>query len=144
MALEVRPAQHADVAQCMRIRVATLGSLVIGRPPPYPGYVEESESSMHQDLGKKPSIYHLKVIDAEDETEVLAYAKWELYEQGRPDLEQLQKALTEPDEEPAKDDFGALRRAATQYFCSRNGEMGKSPHLRESPESGEDLCRVQR
>lgn len=135
MTLEVRLTEHADVAACIAIRIATLGSLVIGRPPPYPGYVEESETSMHNDLDTKPHVYHLKVVDSEHDTEVLAYAKWEVYEQGRPDLEQLQKALTEPDDEPASDQFGALSRAATQYFCSRNGEMGKFPHLRESPES---------
>lgn len=97
MALEVRAVEHADIGQCMSIRVASLGSLVIGRPPPYPGYVEESEVSLHDDLkGEKPYIHHLKVVNPGSKTEeVLAYAKWEVYKHGRPDLERLRQPPTD-------------------------------------------------
>lgn len=128
MALVVRPVEHADVAQCIGIRVDTLGSLVIGRPPPYPGYVEAAEASLHKDLDNKPPhVRHLKVVDTENEAEVVAYAKWEIYPQGRPDLENLKKPMRQADKEV--DQFGLLREAAHDYFCSRNGEMGKLPHI---------------
>lgn len=96
--------------------------------------MEESEASLHDDLkGEKPYIHHLKVVDPGSKTvEVLAYAKWEVYKHGRPDLERLRQPPT--DEEPAKvDEFGELRAVARRYFSSRNGEMGKSPHIREVP-----------
>ncbi|KAI9710537.1 MAG: hypothetical protein M1820_002673 [Bogoriella megaspora] len=127
MTLVVRSIEHADVAQCVNIRVASLGSLVIGRPPPYPGYIEEQEASIHRDLKYKPHVYHLKVVDTENDKVVMAYAKWETYERGRPDLEKLRQPMEQSEKEV--DQFGQLRDAAHNYFCSRNGEMGKDPHM---------------
>jgi hypothetical protein len=119
------------VAQCIEIRVASLGSLVIGRPPPYPGYVQEAEASVHRDLDKNsPHVRHLKVVDAENEAEVIAYGKWEVYPRGRPDLDKLGQPMDDADKQV--DRYGMLREAAHEYFCSRNGEMGKHPHLRKS------------
>lgn len=130
MPLVVQPVDHADVARCVDIRVASLGSLVIGRPPPYPGYVEDQEASLHNDLDSSAHVHNLKVVDTEDSREVVAYAKWEIYEHGRPDLEKLRQPMKNSDAEV--DQFGLLREAAHDYFCHRNGEMGKHPHLRES------------
>lgn len=133
MTLEVRPVEHADVAQCVGIRVASLGSLVIGRPHPYPGYVQEQEASLHNDLDDyddNSHVRHLKVVDTENEREGMAYAKWEIYEKGRLDLDKLRQPIKQSDLEV--DQFGRLREAAHEYFCRRNGEMGKHPHLRES------------
>lgn len=131
MTLEVRPVEHADVAQCVGIRVASLGSLVIGRPHPYPGYVQEQEASLYNDLdGNNSHVRHLKVADTENEEEVMAYAKWEIYEKGRLDLDKLRQPIKQSDLEV--DQFGRLREAAHEYFCRRNGEMSKHPHLRES------------
>ncbi|KAI0023919.1 hypothetical protein F4780DRAFT_776149 [Xylariomycetidae sp. FL0641] len=128
MSLVVRPVEHADVAQCVGIRVASLGSLVIGRPPPYPGYVEEQEASLHRDLERKPPhVRHLKAVDPDDEREVVAYAKWEVYEHGRPDLDRLRDVPRRA--EPDVDQYGRLREAADEYFSRRNGEMGKYPHI---------------
>ncbi|KAH8903016.1 hypothetical protein BR93DRAFT_940938 [Coniochaeta sp. PMI_546] len=127
MPLVVRPVEHADVAQCVALRVASLGSLVIGRPPPYPGYVQESEASVRNDLDNRPFVHHLKVVDPENETEVMAYGKWEVYPDGRPDLEKLRKPMDQADKEV--DHYGLLREAAHDYFCTRNGEMGKRPHI---------------
>ena len=118
------------MAKCVSIRVASLGSLVIGHPPPYPGYVEEQEALLHNDLDNNPHVHHLKVVDTENEGEVVAYAKWEVYKHGRPDLEKLREPMKKSDEKV--DQFGLLREAAHDYFCRRNGEMGKHPHLRES------------
>jgi hypothetical protein len=130
MPLVVLAVEHADVAKCVSIRVASLGSLVIGHPPPYPGYVEEQEALLHKDLDNSPHVRHLKVVDTENEGEVVAYAKWEVYKHGRPDLEKLREPMKISDQKV--DQFGLLREAAHDYFCRRNGEMGKHPHLRES------------
>lgn len=132
--LVVRPVQHTDVSQCVGIRVATLGSLVIGRPPPYPGYVEEAEAAIHDDLDSEPPhVRHLKVVDPDDADQVKAYAKWEIYKEGRPDLENLRKLQNAS--EPTEDEFGKLRKAAHEYFSTRNGKMGEHPHLCEFHQS---------
>lgn len=131
--LLVRPVQHADIATCADLRTATLGSLVIGRPPPFPGYKEDQMASIKNDLDNKPHVYHLKVVDTESDDEMIAYAKWEIYTHGRPDLEGLKQPM---DEESRKvDQYGRLREAAHEYFCTRNGEMGKHPHIRELDEN---------
>ncbi|CAG8974598.1 hypothetical protein HYALB_00004396, partial [Hymenoscyphus albidus] len=117
----------ADVTDCIGSRTASLGSLVIGRPPPYPGYVEEQEASLHKDLDQSPHVHHLKVVDSENGGEAFAYAKWEVYEHGRPDLVKLREPMKQSDKEV--DQFGLLREAAHEYFCHRNGEAGKRPHL---------------
>lgn len=90
---------YADVHQCVSLRVASLGSLVIGCPPPYPGYIEESEASVHNDLENKPHVRHLKVVEPEDEGNIMAYAKWEIYKNGRPDLEQLRQPMKQSGKE---------------------------------------------
>jgi hypothetical protein len=129
--LVVKPVEHADVAQCIAMRVAALGSLVIGRPPPYPGYVEGAEAAVRANLDDPDSfVRHLKVVNLANEGEIMAYAKWELYPDGRSE-ENLEK-LKEPvsNEDMKVDQYGALREAAHDYFCSRNGEMGRRPHLR--------------
>lgn len=129
MPLVVRPVEHADVAQCVSLRVASLGSLVIGRPPPYPGYAQESEASVRNDLDTRPFVHHLKVVDPANEGEVMAYGKWEVYPEGRPDLEKLREPMDPADMEV--DQYGLLRKAAHDYFCTHNGEMGKHPHIRK-------------
>ncbi|KAB5566775.1 hypothetical protein GE09DRAFT_746265 [Coniochaeta sp. 2T2.1] len=127
MPLVVRPVERSDVTQCIALRVASLGSLVIGRPPPYPGYVQEAEAAVHNDIDSRPFVHHLKVVDPEKEHEVIAYGKWEVYPGGRPDLDQLHKPMDLASREV--DQYGSLREAAHNYFCAHNGEMGKRPHL---------------
>jgi hypothetical protein len=85
---------------------------------------------LHNDLDNKPYVRNLKVVDPEDEDEIMAYAKWEVYPKGRPDLDKLRQPMPKSDKQV--DDFGRLREAAHEYFCTRNGEMGKHPHLRKS------------
>jgi hypothetical protein len=125
--LVVQPATHADVHQCIALRVASLGSLVIGRPPPYPGYAADAKASLHNDIDNKPYVHNLKVVDPESPDEVIAYGKWEVYPHGRPDLDKLAEPMAEADKKV--DEYGRLREAAHEYFCHRNGEMGKRPHL---------------
>ncbi len=129
--LVVKPVEHADVSQCIAIRIAALGSLVIGRPPPYSGYVDEAEAAVHANLDDADTfVRHLKVVDPADDGHVMAYAKWELYPKGRSpeSLEKLKEPMSEDDKKV--DQYGSLREAAHEYFCTRNGEMGKHPHLR--------------
>jgi len=129
--LVVKPVEHADVSQCIAIRIAALGSLVIGRPPPYSGYVDEAEAAVHANLDDPDTfVRHLKVVDPADDGHVMAYAKWELYPNGRSreSLETLNEPMSEHDKKV--DQYGSLREAAHEYFCTRNGEMGKHPHLR--------------
>jgi hypothetical protein len=100
-------------------------------PPPYPGYVEGAEAAVRTNLDDPDSfVRHLKVVNLANEGEIMAYAKWELYPDGRSE-ENLEK-LKEPvsNEDMKVDQYGALREAAHDYFCSRNGEMGRRPHLR--------------
>lgn len=74
-------------------------------------------------------MHHLKVIDKEADGEIIAYAKWEIYEYGRPDLEALKQPIDEALKQVGQ--YGRLREAAHQYFGSRDGELGKHPHIRE-------------
>ncbi|KAK1914787.1 hypothetical protein P3342_010776 [Pyrenophora teres f. teres] len=41
------------------------------------------------------------------------------------------EGLKQPMDEESKkvDQYGRLREAAHEYFCTRNGEMGKHPHI---------------
>ncbi|KAH3908931.1 hypothetical protein HBI56_124270 [Parastagonospora nodorum] len=123
--LLVQPVLHEDALKCAQLRTASLGSLVIGRPPPYPGYLEDQVETIQNDLVKKPHVHHLKVVDAD---EIIAYAKWEIYPNGRPDLGKLKQPMDE--ESKTVDQYGRLREAAHEYFCRRNGgPMGSRPHI---------------
>lgn len=54
---------------------------------------------MHNNLDSSPYVRHSKVVDPEDEGEVMAYAKWEVYPEGRPDLEKLRQPMKRSDKE---------------------------------------------
>ena len=127
--LQVRPVQYADVASCAALRTATLGSLVIGHLPPFPGYQEDQMTSIESDLANKPHVHHLKVVDTDGNDNIIAYAKWQIYKHRRPDLEALEQPIGEASK--CVDRYGRLREAAHEYFCSRNGQMRKHPHVRE-------------
>lgn len=128
--LFIRPVEHADVTQCVKIRIDSLGSLVIGRPPPYPGFADDQEATIHKEIDDSPHVHHLKVIHPEGERKIIAYAKWEAYKNWRLDLEELSQTFK--DSAKTVDRFGRLREAAHEYFCTRNGEKGRHPHLRKS------------
>ena len=127
MPLIVEPIRQEDIPQCVEIRTSSLGLLVIGRPPPYPSFKTEQISSIENNLLNSKHVHFMKVVDTEQENEILAFAKYEVYEHGRPDLERLAQPASRSDFEI--DEFGALREAAHDYFCKRNGEMGKHPHI---------------
>lgn len=86
---------------------------------------------MLRDLHAKPHVHHLKVVHPDDD-QVMAYAKWEVYKHGRPDLDKLRLPMDEADKQ--MDEYGLLREAAHEYFCRCNGEMGETPHICEYPQ----------
>jgi predicted GNAT family N-acyltransferase len=130
MTLTILSVTHADIPKCIALRVASLGSLAIGRLPPYAGYVEAREASLRNDLDHRPHVHPLKVVD-DDTDEIVAYAKYEIYPQGRQDLEELKRPMDEVMKNV--DAFGALREVAHKYFCDRDGgEIAQGPHIRKS------------
>jgi hypothetical protein len=85
-------------------------------------------ATIQNDLIQKPHVYHLKVVVGGD---IVAYAKWEIYPAGRPDLEQLKQPMDE--ESKRLDLYGKLREAAHEYFSRCNGgTRGRRPHIRKS------------
>lgn len=123
--LLVTPVIHEEAPKCTQLRTATLGSLVIGRPPPYPGFLEDQVATIQDDLKNKRHVHHLKVTEADD---IIAYAKREIYPTGRPDLGRLKKPIDE--ESKSVDQYGRLREVAHEYFCRLNGgPIGASPHI---------------
>ncbi|KAK4121896.1 hypothetical protein N657DRAFT_657419 [Parathielavia appendiculata] len=104
---------NSRLAHCIAIRIAALGSLVTGRLPAYAGCTEKAEAAVHANLDDPDSfVHHLKVVDPANEGDVMAYAKWELYPNGRSkeSLEKLNELLS--DEDKSVDRYGALREAA--------------------------------
>jgi hypothetical protein len=85
-------------------------------------------ATIQNDLINKSHVHHLKVVDA---GQIIAYAKWEIYPAGRPDLEQLKQLMDE--QSRCVDQYGKLREAAHAYFSRCNGgPMGSRPHIRKS------------
>jgi hypothetical protein len=72
---------------------------------------------------------HLKVVNSENDGEVIAYGKWEIYRDRRPDLDKLRRPQNPGGKED--DQYRLLRGIAHEYFCARNGEMGQNPHMRK-------------
>ncbi|KAJ4297644.1 hypothetical protein N0V90_005538 [Kalmusia sp. IMI 367209] len=140
MPLTVLPVKGPDIPNCIALRASVLGSLVIGRPPADAAYMTAAETALHVDLVHHHDyIHHLKVVDTDDEeSKIVAYAKWEVYEHGRPDMHMLKdwkQAVERTDEdgvfkEVASDDkYIGLRRLAAEYFAETNMKIGESPHL---------------
>lgn len=126
MPLVIRDVEHADITECIGLRVAALGSLVIGRLPPYLGYVDEAEARVRRELDGSPHVHHLKVVDTEKGEEIVAYGKWEVYERGRG--EDVGSASVGGGE---GEGFRELRRLVRGWFHKRKKEMGKKPHICE-------------
>ena len=87
MPLRVLPITHSDVAKCIHFRITCLGSLVVGCLPPYPSYRRDQEAVVNHELNNSSNhIHHLKVIGTDSEDDIVAYAKWEIYKLGRPEI----------------------------------------------------------
>jgi hypothetical protein len=84
MTILVLPVEHADVRSCIKVHVAGMGSSAVGNLKTYYGYEEEQKARTHSDINRRPDVHHLKLVDTEEGNEIIAYAKWEVYEHGRP------------------------------------------------------------
>lgn len=135
MPLEIRPLQKADVPTFVSVSTAALGYSGIGRllhdDPPHPASVERRISNLRESLSK-PHVHHLKVVDTENNDEIIACATWEIFENGRSD-EEL-KELEQPYEpiEEERERFGAIQRDFFGGYLRRvRRELGKTPHYCE-------------
>ncbi|KAF2688347.1 hypothetical protein K458DRAFT_384531 [Lentithecium fluviatile CBS 122367] len=73
MPLVVRKVEYTDIADRVRMRIDSFGSLVVGRLPAYSGYAEGTEKSMEDDLKNKSHVRHLKVLDEEEGKAIALY-----------------------------------------------------------------------
>ncbi|EKG18678.1 hypothetical protein MPH_04024 [Macrophomina phaseolina MS6] len=99
--------------------------------PPHPRYVEQRLDKVRQTLSK-PTAHLLKVVDTDNNDEIVACAHWEIYANGRSD-EQL-KELEQPFEplEEERERFGQVQRDFFGSYLTRvRRELGKTPHYCE-------------
>ena len=129
MELTAQPVEHEDVARCIDIRIECLGSLVVGKLPPFLGYREQQEASIHNDIDHNPHVQNWKVLDVKS-GEIIAYAKWVMHEPGRPDTKKAQKPKGTVLKK--EDEHWRLRQAAYDYFQSRYRQLADVPHIRKS------------
>ncbi|KAH7030041.1 acyl-CoA N-acyltransferase [Macrophomina phaseolina] len=132
MPLEIRPLEEADVPTMVHITSISLNSSGILRlmhdDPPHPRYVEQRLDKVRQTLSK-PTAHLLKVVDTDNNDEIVACAHWEIYANGRSD-EQL-KELEQPFEplEEERERFGQVQRDFFGSYLTRvRRELGKTPH----------------
>jgi hypothetical protein len=134
MTLEVHPIESTDAGACVDIRIERLGSLVIGRPIPDPksGYRDGRIASIERDLNDRPHVHNLKIIDTEMKNRIIAYARWEIHEFGRPSS----NVSATPKDNAAKgidevQELLELRHDMNVYFRARDKEIGNKPHIRK-------------
>ncbi|KAF2109170.1 acyl-CoA N-acyltransferase [Lophiotrema nucula] len=134
MRFVVRPIELQDVPQCIKLRIDNLGSLIIGRLPPYEGYAEEQEHSMRKRLlnadGSSGHIHFMKVVDKDgDQSEVVAYARWEFYPKGLSERKTLFEQNHGNDSDKKVDEFWKLREEAVKYFKRCTENIQGCPHI---------------
>jgi hypothetical protein len=134
MTLEVHPIESADAGACVDIRIERLGSLVIGRPIPDPksGYRDGRIASIERDLKDRSHVHNLKIIDTKMKNRIIAYARWEIHQCGRPPS----NVLAIPKDKAAKEievvqALSELRHDMDVYFRARDKEIGNKPHIRK-------------
>ncbi|KAL1625514.1 hypothetical protein SLS56_007336 [Neofusicoccum ribis] len=131
MPLEIRPLEEPDVPTFVSITTAALGSSGIGRilhdDPPHPAYLERRKERVRKTLDK-PHIHNLKVVDTDNNDEMIACASWEIFENGRSDdeLNELEQPF-EPIEEE-RERFGQVQRDFFAYLNRVRRALGKTPH----------------
>ena len=128
MAPFVRPVEHVDVARCVDIHIKCLGSLIAGKLQSFPGYREVQEASIHNDIDHNPHIHNWKVVDAESR-DIIAYAKWEVYEHDRLDMKDAQESKDTTLKKV--DEHWRLRQAAYDYCMGRYRQLTDVPHTRK-------------
>ncbi|KAL1637686.1 hypothetical protein SLS58_009217 [Diplodia intermedia] len=131
MPLEIRRLEDADVPQFVTITTAALGTSGIGRAmhddPPHPAYVERRKEKVRKSLGK-PNFHHLKVVDTDNNDEIIACAVWEVFPNGRSDedLRELEQPFQPIVEEGER--FCRFQKHFFGYLGRVRLQMGKAPH----------------
>ncbi|KAF4544268.1 putative gnat family protein [Lasiodiplodia theobromae] len=132
MPLEIRRLEEADVPQFVDITTAALYSSGMGRAlhddPPHPVHLEQRKEKLRKALSK-PNTHHLKVVDTDNNDEIIAGAIWSFFDNGRSD-EEL-KELEQPFEpiEEERERFGAAQKAFFGGYLHRvRRQLGKTPH----------------
>lgn len=131
MPLEIRPAEEADADTMVYITTAALGSSGVIRlkhdDPPHPAYMQRRRERVLNTLSK-PTGRVLKVVDTDNNDEIIAIAHWEILDKGRSD-EEL-KELEQPYEpiEEERERYGRVQRDFFNYLHRVRRELGKTPH----------------
>lgn len=131
MPLEIRPVEEADADTMVYITTAALGSSGVIRlkhdDPPHPAYMQRRRERVLNTLCK-PTGRVLKVVDTDNNDEIIAIAHWEILDKGRSD-EEL-KELEQPYEpiEEERERYGQVQRDFFNYLHRVRRELGKTPH----------------
>ncbi|KAK7705675.1 hypothetical protein SLS57_009984 [Botryosphaeria dothidea] len=131
MPLEIRPVEEADADTMVYITTAALGSSGVIRlkhdDPPHPAYMQRRRERVLNTLSK-PTGRVLKVVDTDNNDEIIAIAHWEILDKGRSD-EEL-KELEQPYEpiEEERERYGRVQRDFFNYLHRVRRELGKTPH----------------
>ncbi|KKY13158.1 hypothetical protein UCDDS831_g09278 [Diplodia seriata] len=131
MPLEIRRLEDADVPHFVTITTAALGTSGFGRAmhddPPHPAYVERRKEKVRKSLGK-PNLHHLKVVDTDNNDEIIACAVWEFFPNGRSDedLRELEQPFQPVVEEGER--FCRFQQHFFSYLGRVRLQMGKAPH----------------
>ncbi|KAF4304200.1 putative gnat family [Botryosphaeria dothidea] len=131
MPLEIRPVEEADADTMVYITTAALGSSGVIRlkhdDPPHPAYMQRRRERVLNTLSK-PTGRVLKVVDTDNNDEIIAIAHWEILDKGRSD-EEL-KELEQPYEpiEEERERHGQVQRDFFNYLHRVRRELGKTPH----------------
>lgn len=134
MPLEIRPVEEADADTMVYITTAALGSSGVIRlkhdDPPHPAYMQRRRERVLNTLSK-PTGRVLKVVDTDNNDEIIAIAHWEILDKGRSD-EEL-KELEQPYEpiEEERERHGQVQRDFFNYLHRVRRELGKTPHYCE-------------
>ncbi|KKY15003.1 putative gnat family [Diplodia seriata] len=132
MPLEIRPVEPADADTMAYITTTALGSTGVIRlkhnDPPHPAYTQHHKESILKSLSKSTARV-LKVVDTDNNDEIIAIGHWEIYDKGRSDeeLKQMEKPY-EPPVEEERERFGHVQRDFFNYLNRVNRELGKTPH----------------
>ena len=135
MPLEIRPVEEADVPQFVSIVSASLDASDIGRmmhdDPPHPAYLARRKEKIFKSLSK-PNMYNLKVVDTDNNDEMIAGATWSIFANGRSDeeLKELEQPFEPVEEE--RERYGRAQRDFFEGYLNRvRRSFGKTPHYCE-------------
>ncbi|OJD29014.1 gnat family acetyltransferase [Diplodia corticola] len=131
MPLEIRRVEEADIPRFVTVTNAALDASGIGcamhGDTPHPAYLAHRQEKLLKSLSK-PNIHHLKVVDTDNNDELIAGAVWAVFDHGRSDdeIRELEQPF-EPIEEE-RERFGRIQTAFFSYLNRVRLQMGKTPH----------------